>query len=374
MNRVLVKGLRDIGVQVSECRAELWGGFLHDLSGNPVRLVKMLSRAPWLYLRLLWRYGRARPHDCLVVGYAGYLDVLLARLMNVRRRRPIVLVAFISLYDTIVLDRGLAKVGSWKARLVRAVDRLAFRAADLVLVDTEENKKHLSALSGVPEAKFRRSFVGEDDNLFSPRQRRATGGEYRVLFFGTYVPLHGIDVILQAAGHLLCEVRIRFTLIGNGQMYPELRHYAAARGLQNVSFVDTWVETAGLVDAIASADVCLGIFGSTPKAARVIPYKVFDAMAMKKPLITRDSPAIREVLRHGESALLSEPGNGLSVARAISALRDDPEMARRIAAGGHRCYLEHGRPAAIGRTLVDGLEERFETASRNSVSTEGHSG
>ena len=328
VNRVLIKGLRRAGAAVRECRQDLWGGFLYEglrSWRSPLWLAALLVRIPATYVRLVWKYLRTAEHDCVIVGYAGYIDVLLARLL--KGRRTLVLVAFISLYDTLVLDREQVRAGSLKAAALRFVDRLAFRAADVVLVDTEEQRRHFSVLFDLPISKFLRSFVGEDDDDFAPRE--ASGGksdELRVLFFGTYVPLHGIDVIIEAAHVLANEKGIDFTIVGSGQLYSRLRAVAADLELINVDFVDRWVSTSDLTTYLSNADVSLGIFGVTPKAGRVIPYKVFDALAMRKPVVTRDSAAIREVLSDGRTALLCAPGDGAALARCLVRLRADPHL------------------------------------------------
>ena len=360
VNRVLVKGLRRAGVSVDECREELWGPFLYkSLRWWGVARI-LAGRVPLAYARVIWRYLRSPRHDCVIVGYAGHVDVLLARVLN-RRRRLLVLVSFISLYDTLVLDRQRVTAGSMRARLLKWIDWLAFSAADLVLVDSDQLRHHYSELFGLRLTKFHRSFVGEDDDEFRPTGApRRSSPEFRVLFFGTYVPLHGIDVILDAAELLSDEGDIAFTLIGNGQLFPALRGSAAARQLSNVRFVEDWVGTADLVRFISEADVSLGIFGTTAKAGRVIPYKVFDALAMKKPVVTRDSPAIREILDDGVTALLCAPGSGESLARSVKTLQDDDGLRNAIGEAGYECFRRYGSPQAIGQALLDTLKPRLD--------------
>ena len=359
VNRVLAKGLARAGAAVEECRQDLWGGFLHELVARPTfaALLSLCWRLPLCYGRLLVGYMRARQHEWVIVGYPGYLDVLVARALNWRRQRRLALVAFISLYDTAVLDRAQIEADSWKGRLLKRLDRTSFAAADVVLVDTHAHREHFATLFGIPRDKFEVSLVGEDDDQFRPRADTASPrSAFEALFFGTYVPLHGIEVILDAAELLLPEAGIRITVIGNGQLFPQIREDAAARELMNIVFVDHWVTTTELVEYIGRAHVCLGIFGRTDKAARVIPYKVFDALAMRKPVVTRDSPAVRELLVHGESALLCEPEGG-SLARSLLRLRDDPDLASTLADNGYACYRQHGCPEAVGRALVGSLQE-----------------
>ncbi|MBQ41556.1 MAG: glycosyl transferase family 1 [Gemmatimonadetes bacterium] len=360
VNRVLLKGLRQTGAGVEECRQELWGSRpLHELFRRmgPLSLVRLGCAGVVAWLMLARRYLQVEEHDVVVVGYAGHFDVLLARVLNLWRRRTIVLVAFISLYDTVVMDRALP-VRSWRASLLKAIDRQAFSKADVVLVDTEANGRYYSQLFGLPSSRFRRSFVGEDDDEFRPVAAGAgeREGALQILFFGTYVPLHGIRFILEAAERLLGETDMAFTLIGNGQLFPELRKAAVDRRLENIRFVGEWVSTSELVREIGRSDVCLGIFARTEKAARVIPYKVFDAMAMRKPVVTMDSPAIRELLQHEATALLCEPGSGESLAHSLLRLRDEPGLADRLAHEGLAHFRKFGCPRAIGYNLLRVLE------------------
>ena len=360
VNRFLLKGLREAGCEVEECREVLWEGFLHDGVGG--WRWRELARMGWRALRgygsLVRKYGKVRSHQCVIVGYPGFFEILLGRLLNLFSGRLMVLVSFISLYDTIVSDRGVIPPGSWQAAALKAIDKIAFRAADLVLVDTQEQGRFYAHLFGLPEAKFQRSFVGHEFDEYEPSVESVNreSGSLRVLFYGTYVPLHGVDVIIDAASQLLQEQDIHFTLIGRGQLFESLE--ASARELRNVELIDRWLGPDELVEQIRSTDLCLGIFGRTAKAARVIPYKVFGAIALRKAVVTRDSPAIREFLQDEVSALLCTP-DASHLARSIARLHGDRALLSRVANSAYRQYQDRGTPAAVGRCLVPVLEHRL---------------
>jgi glycosyltransferase involved in cell wall biosynthesis len=356
VNRYLIQGLREAGVDVEECREELWRGFLHQtFSGlKPLGLVGLALRACVGYVRLLRRYWRSGPHEWVIVGYPGYLDVWLARLLTLWGRRRVALVAFISLYDTAVVDRGQIPAGSLRAFFLRQVDTWAFHAADVVVVDTHAQGEHYAQLFGLAPQRFRRSFVGHEfgSGPASLKGSDDVGPEQlRVLFFGTYVPLHGVDVILEAAALLNGEAGIEFVLIGDGQLYQSMVQRARMLELQRVQFVSAWLDAQALQRQVVESSVCLGIFGCTDKAARVIPYKVHGALALARPVVTRDSPAIRELLVDDESALLCAPGDPQSLAAALRRLAREPQLRTRLAAGGHRAYLEQSAPMAVGKAL-----------------------
>ncbi len=360
VNQVLLNGLRQAGGRVLECHIDFWQGFLHEAFSRRglTAWPGYAARALVAYSRLVWRYWRTGSHHVVVVGYPGYADIVLARLLNLWRRRTLVLVSFISLYDTIVLDRQKVARSSWRARMLFGLDRLAFRCADVVLVDTHAVADYFAEVFALDRGKFQRSMVGNVFDRFAPAAVEAERHPpIKVLFYGTYVPLHGIECIVEAAD-LLRDEDFDFALIGRGQLYEGVRADAAQRRLKRVHFIDEWVNTEGLVEKMRGADVCLGIFGTTPKAARVIPYKVFGALALGRPLITRDSPAAREMLTDGESALLCEAGSGQALAAALRRLRDERGLAARLAAAGYARYRECGSAAAIGRDLLRNLEVR----------------
>ena len=88
----------------------------------------------------------------------------------------------------------------------------------------------------------------------------------------------------------------------------------------------------------SQADICLGIFGDTHKAQRGIPIKVYEALAMKKPVITGDSPAAREVFQPKVNAVLCPMANPEALAESILLLKKDKKLRQKIAEQGFRFY------------------------------------
>jgi len=111
---------------------------------------------------------------------------------------------------------------------------------------------------------------------------------------------------------------------------------------------------------IAEADVCLGIFGTSDKAKRVIPGKAFLALAMGKPLITGDSVAARELLADGKNAILCEMGSSAALADAIRRLQRDPVLRQRIGAEGRKLFENQCRPKVLGLRLARLIQKTLE--------------
>ena len=253
----------------------------------------------------------------------------------------------VSLFDTFVSDRGRFRARSPAGRALITIDRLAFRAADIVVADTEAQAAFYVDRFGLSPDRVRVCLVGAEKRLFVPRPPASR--TFHALFVGKLIPLHGLETIL-AAARLAPE--IPFRIIGSGQLDYELAGAPA-----NVTRVH-WVEYERLPDELHAAGCALGIFGTSPKALRVIPNKAYQALACAVPLVTADTPAVRELLSNGEDALLVPPADPKALAAAVRRLADDPAAAERIGAAGRATYERTASEAALGaqwRAIFDQL-------------------
>src|SRR4051812_38924361 len=336
-NAQVISCLRGAGVEVLERHVAVWDGRRDSFRAG----LGTAARLAAAELRLLNRpEGR---FDVVLVGYPGHFDVPAAR--RAARGRPVVFNPLVSLVDTLAGDRGRFRAGSLPARALERVDRHAFRSADLVVADTDAHARFLRELTGCAEIAV--CFVGAEDRLFAPGWR--PGEPFTALFVGKLIPLQGVDTILEAA-RLAPE--IPFRVVGSGQLDRLLANRAA-----NVEHVP-WIEYEQLPGTIRAAGCALGIFGTTAKAQRVIPNKAFQAIACGAPLVTADTPASRELLADGVSALLVPAGNPAALADALRRLAADEDLARRIGAGGRAAYEREASEAVLGRRwreLIEGL-------------------
>ena len=194
--------------------------------------------------------------------------------------------------------------------------------------------------------------VGVDEEVFCPGAPTvARQDDFEVLFYGTYIPLHGIETILDAAHALKDREGLRFTLIGHGQEYDAMRRRADALELDNVRFVDPMPPTE-LAEHIRRADVCLGIFGTSRKAGSVVPNKVVQCAAMAKPMITRDSTAVRRYFQDGDNVRLVPAADAESLARAVDELQRDADARGRIGRAARSVFEEHFSAEALRPKLL----------------------
>jgi glycosyltransferase involved in cell wall biosynthesis len=144
---------------------------------------------------------------------------------------------------------------------------------------------------------------------------------------------------------------VRIVLVGGGQTHRRAVEQAERLGVTSIRFVAP-VPYGELPKMMSDADLCLGSFGTTARAQRVIPYKVFDALAVGRPVLTADSPAVREGLTHGQDVWVCPSGNGAAIAEAIVHLKQQPELRHTLAESGHRTFLQRFSLEALTRDLA----------------------
>jgi glycosyltransferase involved in cell wall biosynthesis len=349
----IAEGLAARGYEVTECNFPLGLSTADrvDMLAKPWKAVGLVTRlvSRWTSLALkAKRPGRGRP-DLVVVGYLGHFDVRLARLLFRRGKTPIVLDHLVGASDT-ARDRRLD--GGPRQILLRMIDSGALRAADVIVVDTQE---HLDALP--PEHRDRAVVVPVGAptawNQAAGAAERAVPAPdeapLKVVFYGLYTPLQGAPVIGAALGKL-AGAPVEVTMIGGGQDEAETK--AAAAGNTSVRWLN-WVPSTELPGVVAEHDVCLGIFGTGQKALRVVPNKVFQGAAAGCAIVTSDTAPQRRML--GDAAVLVPPGDAGALADALAHLAQDRAAlaARRRAA--RELADERFTPAQVVVPLIERL-------------------
>jgi glycosyltransferase involved in cell wall biosynthesis len=356
-NRLLRQALAGAGFAVTELHEPLWErtGSKTGAYFGAASLARLGGRWAAALGRLIRRWRTfGGPPPLVVVGFGGQLDVLVARLAC-RPRAALVFAPLVSLTETLVEDRGVFPGGGLRARGVASLDRAALRAADLVLADTAAHAAYLRTLAG-PDLRVAAWHLGAEPEFAVPVAAEPI--PRRVLFYGRCLPLHGIETILGAAARL--GDRAEVVLIGTGPERGRLE--AEARRLRAPVVWRDDVPHASLPAELAAAAVVLGVFGDGPKAAMVVPNKVYQAAAAGRPLVTRDGPALREVLEPGVHCIAVPPADADALAAAIAALLDDPPRAAALGRAARAHVLERFGPARQAERLATLLREHVGVA------------
>lgn len=274
-----------------------------------------ISRLLRVWLRLL--FLPVRSYDVVFIGFAPQL--ILPFWGWKFRKQTVVADFFISFYETLVFDRQIFRTKSLAAALAHRLDTTVCQRADRVFADTCADADYFIRKFGLTAEKTKVFYLEADMSVFYPREslpaRLGPTEKFVVLYFGSILPLQGVDVILQCVRLMRQDTSIVFNLIGP---VPQKERRLCA-DLPNVHFTD-WLPQNDLAERIAQADLCLaGHFNARiQKACRTIPGKAYIYHAMGKPMILGDNPANHELFdENGKTVYYVRMGDAGSLAEKI---------------------------------------------------------
>ena len=270
----------------------------------------------------------------------------------------LVLDAFISIYDTTVIDRRVVARKSMLAKLIFRLEQLSFWRADTVIVDTESNAEYYAKLFGLERSKFiavplsipKLSAVSKAEVNDSPN--------LNVFFFGTFVPLHGISTIIEAAKIVMAsdslhsDGKVKITIVGDGQD-GQLLEDALREGLDNVKWIRTHCSSSELAQLISENDLMLGVFAENDKTRRVVPYKHYYYLCMGKPILTARTPAIELLDKPSTISpfLYVAPGSATQLAEVLLKQKFDKAELKAREAPAKSMFDEYLSQAVIEKKL-----------------------
>lgn len=282
-----------------------------------------------------------------ILGFRGHEIFWPVRLLT--WGRVLIFDAMMSPYGALREEGKHGWLGRWLAGWVKVVELGIFRWSDCVLTDTRRHRDWMMATFNVPLEKLVCVPVGADESLSLPAKVRADG-VFRILFYGTFLPLHGVDVIFSAA-RLLRDRPVHFTIIGGrqSQMAWIGRVVAQCGGCVEHRLFVPFDDLLG--DYIPKADLCLGgPFGDTPQASRVINGKTQQFLAMGKPTVIAHGD-VSEGFLDRENVLIVPPADPESLAATILWAMDHPRELAAIAEAGRDLYRQRFSVERIGEII-----------------------
>lgn len=298
--------------------------------------------------------------DAIIIGYPSFFDIPVVKKL-LKAHENIFFNHHLSEYETCVEDRKLFSSVSIQAIYAKMLDLLPKRMTIHSIFDTKIHQEYF-----VNMYKYSKRMhvlpVGADELCFNPYKfyrkfNAMEGDEIKVLYFGTYVPLHGIEKILLAAKivHKILP-KVKFLLVGYGQTFPSAWKLYNSLNLKNVIFQQP-VDRNQLSRLIHQSDICLGIFGKSEKAKRVVPQKVYQCAAMAKPIITLESPAMKEFFEKNIHCIMTK-SNPASIAKSIIDLSEDLEKSKKLGAAAKQLFDEEYSSKKIGAKLINIVRNR----------------
>ncbi|HEX5745611.1 MAG TPA: glycosyltransferase family 4 protein [Archangium sp.] len=200
---------------------------------------------------------------------------------------------------------------------------------------------------GLPPHRSRTIFNGVDTRRFLPRTR--AGGRVELITIANLVKSKGVHHLLRALGRLRSP-RVRLRVVGDGPELQSLRELSVELGIQHQT------EFLGLRndvhDLLGASDICI-----QPTLLEAFGLTIAEAMACGCAVVASRAGGIPEVIQHGSTGLLVEPGDEAGLAAAIDRLVREPELRRRLGESARRRAREHYRLSRTVRQHVDWCED-----------------
>lgn len=308
----------------------------------------LMLRSMRVALRALPKYLIHR-YDLIFIGFYGYL---LLPFSHPRKGAPLLFDAFVSNFNTLIEDRKVAAQGSLVAKLAQALDSYGLNAADYILLDTQSHADYFSRRIGLSPERIKIVPVGSVDSIFAPSVASGSRERLKVVYYCTYLPLHGVSTVIRAAS-ILKDAPVDFELIGTGMEYDKTRELSESLGLTNISFSPP-VPLAELMNRVKGSDICLGgHFGTSAKADMTIPGKIYQQMAAGKPIIAGNTHANREILIHRENALLCQPDDPEALAAQLKSLIENAELRTQLGIEARKTYERYFSEEKIAEKFKD---------------------
>ncbi|MDZ7741175.1 MAG: glycosyltransferase [Bacteroidota bacterium] len=324
-NLIILEGLQELGAEVTERPANSKKEFIQK------NILKEAEDADIIYL------------PAFTHAWVRFLKKKLPQ-------KPIIFDPLISKYMTKVFD--YKNVSRFSPRAIKNYykDKIAFSHADILIADTIAHKDYFAKKFRISPGKIKVLPIGVSTRHFYPAESQRTNDKIKVGFYGSFAPLQGIEKIIDTAFLMKDRENVRFHIIGSGYDFKKVEAQLNEYQLSNVEF-EGWLDYSELNERINDYDICLGIFGETPKTGMVVPNKIFHYMACRKAVVTKDTPAMRELFRDGENIQLSST-DARDIKDKILFLINQKEQRDFIARNAHELIRTHYTQKHIAKKLL----------------------
>lgn len=291
-----------------------------DLIKNYSKSYKVIGSMEKSYIkRLIHVYWNilmisTKNFDTIFIGFSPQLILPIWAFKF--KKNYLVMDFFISMYDTLVFDRKKFKKESFIAKILKWIDTKTILLADNIICDTKAHGRYFVNEFGADNKKIEVLYLEADKNIYYPKEEKRPEklkDKFIVLYFGSILPLQGIDVILKAIDILKNNKDIFFYVIGPiGDKFSKVDS-------DTVEYIE-WLSQEELAKYINISDLCLaGHFNKEiNKAKRTIPGKAYIYEVMNKKMILGDNDATHELYEEGDGIhYFVEMGNAEKLAEKI---------------------------------------------------------
>jgi glycosyltransferase involved in cell wall biosynthesis len=265
------------------------------------------------------------------------------------------------LWPAIFVELGILK-NPFLIRMLEKIELFLYGRATRVVTVTDAFRKDLIERK-VPATNVHAITNGADTEFWKPQGKPVAlmkelglGGKFVVLYIGAHGISHALEKVVDAASLLRDHVGIQFVLVGEGAEKEKVIGRAGGLGLKNIRFLDP-VDKKGVMDYYALSDVCLVPLKNIPLFETFIPSKMFEIMAMARPIVGSVAGEPAQILQRSRGALVVRPEDSKAVAKAVLQLSQQPEKVRKMGFEGRKFVQQNYSRASLANRYLDVLQE-----------------
>ena len=231
--------------------------------------------------------------------------------------------------------------------MLETLERFAYRKADHIVPVTNAFKTHIVERGGNPD-KITVIRNGVDLDFFDntlpvdEAYARSIGvdGKFVASYVGTHGMAHGLDTIIEAAELLRAREDIVFVMAGDGAERQRLQDEIQARGLSNIVMLGQLPKT-DMPKLWSISGASLVLLRKLDLFLTVIPSKIFESMAMKKPIILGVDGESKGIIEEAGAGIAIEPENAAELAAVVERLADSQKLCADIGEKGYTHVAAH---------------------------------
>jgi glycosyltransferase involved in cell wall biosynthesis len=245
--------------------------------------------------------------------------------------------------------------------LLEWIERFAYRKAERIVPVTDSFKTYMLG-KGIEAGKITVVKNGVDLAQYAPRDGASAladelgvKGKFVVAYFGTHGMAHHLETILHAARRLSSSQNIVFLMVGDGAERQALVRMRDEMALANVMMLDQQPKIR-MRDFWALSDVSLVLLKKSDLFKTVIPSKIFESLAMAKPIILGVEGECADLLRAAKAGICIEPEQADDLAAHVLELSQNPDRCQQLGRNGRQYVREHFDRIVLARKLASVLE------------------
>jgi glycosyltransferase involved in cell wall biosynthesis len=314
------------------------------LAANSGFILRIINYLSYLFSATLAGLFLPRP-DVVIATSPQFFCGWAGAIVHWLRRRPFVL----EIRD--IWPESITAVGAmhrgFVIRSLEWLERRLYLSADHIVTVGKGYRQNVAGKADVGDH-ITVIYNGVDGENFTPSGRdddflRSCGfaGRFVCSYVGTIGMAHGLETVLDAADALKHENRtdIGFLLVGDGARRRHLEEECQDRGLTDIVRFTGRLDKSQIPGVIASSDSLLVHLRACDLFETVIPSKIFEAMAMERPIIMGVRGESAEIVTRAGAGIDMEPGDADSLRNCVLALKDQSDLYRRLAQSGRQFVL-----------------------------------